>query len=60
MRGEKEDQASTGELPLDSTAALADGRLGFQQSLDCQVFWVYAKKIKIFCGKQALNDRDNA
>lgn len=58
MRGEG-DQAPTGQVPLDSTAALADGRFPFQQSLDCQVFWVYAKN-KIFCGKQAPDDKGNA
>jgi len=59
MRGEGGDQAPTGHLPLDSTAALADGMFDFQQSCDCQVFWGYAKN-KIFCRKQALHDRGNA
>lgn len=59
MRGKKGDQAPTGHLSLDSTAALVDGRFCFQQSSDCQVFWVYAKN-KIFCGKQPLDERRNA
>lgn len=39
MRGDG-DQVPTGHLPLGSTAMLADGRFGFQQSVGYQIFWV--------------------